>query len=198
MGAGGLVETKTEVHHVTRITPGRWPGKGSHRLRVYHAASAWGGGGDTLNKEVSMSEEKEFPMFSYQLKSTLEQMTDLVEKLPGIIPDEIRQNAEASFSDLQNQIERSKKLLEVFQNDLSGFQQKACDLYDESYKKIKEKKRETDKRMEDLTNLKEIKCHIPYNFSELINMAERLSHLTDEQFNRILDLARAFAGEGDA
>jgi hypothetical protein len=140
-----------------------------------------------------MNKEKEFPLFSYQLKTTLEQLTDLVEKLPGIIPNEIRQNADASFSDLQHQIDKSKILLEVFQNDLNSFQQKACDLYDESYRKIKAKKQETDKRMEALADLKEIKCHIPYNFSELINIAERLSRLTDNQFQRILDLARAFS-----
>jgi hypothetical protein len=145
-------------------------------------------------KEERIMKEKEFPVFSYQLKTELEQLTALVEKLPGIIPDEVRQNAEAAFSDLTQQIEKSKKYLEAYQTELTGFQQKACDLYDDAYKTIREKKKSTDERMEKLADLKEIKCRIPYHFTELIDMAERLSNLTEDQFERLIALAKAFAG----
>lgn len=139
----------------------------------------------------------EIPVFNYQLKNNLEQLTDLVEKLPGILPDEIKQNSEAAFNDLKFQIEKSKKYLEAFHKDLDTFSLKACELYDNAYKVIKEKKEDTDDRMEDLANLKEIKCNIPYNFKEFIDIAERLGKLTDEQFGRVIDLAKAFSGHSN-
>ena len=138
--------------------------------------------------------EENIPVFSYELKNTLEQLTKLVEKLPGIIPDEIRQNAEAAFNDLVHQVNKSKKYLDAYHTELSGFQEKACSLYDEAYLKIKEKKESTDKRLEALSRLNEIKCHIPYNFTELINIAERMASLTDDQFDRLIQLAKAFGG----
>lgn len=137
--------------------------------------------------------EKEYIAFAYELKSSLNALSKLVSELPQVLPDEIKQNADAAFSDLNHHIEKATKALESYQVSLNRFQEKACELYDEAYKNIKKKKEETDRRIEELAKLKEIKCRVPYNFTELINMAERLSRLSDEQFKRIVDLAKAFA-----
>lgn len=38
--------------------------------------------------------------------------------------------------------------------------------------------------------------YLPYNFKELLDIAERIGHLSDQQFERLVELARAFSNSG--
>ena len=131
--------------------------------------------------------------FNWDLKNNLEKLLPLVEKLPMLLPEDIKINADNAFRELESVVAKSIKLLEKYEIEINRFRQRACEIADDTYYAIKKSNESMYSRLEDLSRLKEVKCHIPYNFTEMIAISERLGNLTNEQFERLIALAKAFS-----
>lgn len=78
-----------------------------------------------------------------------------------------------------------------YYTELDTIQGKVFDKAEKVYKDIIAAHNTLLKRVESLPKIEP--AYIPYNTKEIIDIAERLSHLSDEQWGRVIDLAKAFA-----
>ena len=111
------------------------------------------------------------------------------------IPGAIVRNADQSLVDAQALIDRAKdaiKLSAQVMGEIEKGELALCERYDHLYRTIQKKRRETAEKIKALEPMPE--CRLPYNLDEMFKVADRLSELTKEQFDRLIELAKALAG----
>lgn len=108
---------------------------------------------------------------------------------------ETQKECEAAVSEVVDELSRKlvkyETALGEFQMVLQQKQLEVTREYDEFYKRIRGIHEQTKERIRQLGELPKVK--LPYGFEELIRTAERYSHLSDEQWAKVGELAKALA-----
>ena len=125
----------------------------------------------------------------YEACEVLEAVAKMVREIPGSI---IQLNTECLEHEVNSALERAEALIRRF----ADFHGKLATLDDELYQKAEAvwktaglAKDQLRQRLEQLGDVPDV--GVPYNVTQMIEIAERCSGLDDEQWGRVVDLAKA-------
>ena len=106
-------------------------------------------------------------------------------------------NAQEASDDLQEVVKSWTRLFETIKDLSKQIEKEETALYkrwETFYSEVMTKRRALEQKIKDLPPLPPVP--IPYNIAELATLAERFSSLTDDQWARVVELARALSGKG--
>lgn len=110
------------------------------------------------------------------------------------LPGAVTRNVEQGLDDAKRLVDSAKRaiaLSESLLTELEKGEELLCRRYDELYTMFIKKREELRKKLETLEPLPTY--HLPYNLDELFKTADMLSNLSDEQFAKMIELAKALA-----
>ncbi len=132
------------------------------------------------------------PVSYWDMSKLLKDMATLVEKLPNAILTQIKDAEDAELCDLKGKAENVLNELKGVEAAINAKVEEIVRQADDSYQRIKASKQSLQHRLDELPGF-EVK--IPFGCKELIDLAERCSHLSDTQWERVIDLAKALAAK---
>lgn len=131
------------------------------------------------------------PVSAYQLQQLLKGLAEVVERMPVVLSKEVQEAVDFSIEEVTVRMSRCLDSVKEFEAVLMRKQQEVCDHFDQLWEKVKTKRAEFSKRRDALPELADIK--LPHGFRDLFEAAQRWSHLTDKQWARLIELAKALA-----
>ena len=132
------------------------------------------------------------PMTYYDIGKLLEKMAKLIRNAPDAIITELGEIERGGVRELVATAETTFTKLREVQTKIDAQVEKAVALSDANWERVKKARDTFAARMERL-DLPEVK--VPYDIEKLVDLAERFASLSDKQWQRVLDLAKAFRGE---
>lgn len=137
-------------------------------------------------------ENTEKRMSQYELGKALEELAKFLNELPLCVIRNVEFQEDEAYTRIDNLIKNINARLLKLQESINLSEQSIYDAGEEHYRKTRDAVTSLNKRLAELPEIKDAP-RIPYNVKELVDTAERLSHLTPEQWQRVLDLAAIFA-----
>ena len=123
----------------------------------------------------------------------LEAAAQLAREVPGGL---IQLNASDLQSTAESALKRGTEVLErihAVEQQLLAVDERLYSAIEQAYRHAMDARKTLDARLAQLGELPSIQ--VPYNITALIEIAERCSNLTDEQWERVVELARALRGD---
>ncbi|MBU1067442.1 hypothetical protein KKE60_06615 [Patescibacteria group bacterium] len=115
--------------------------------------------------------------------------------------EKVKREIDVSMGDLKiieqqinKYLKQIKETQEQLERQIYDFEKHGEDLYekyDARARKLSSRFSSVNESMKDKIKVD----FLPYNFEEMINVAERIGRLTDAQFDRFVELAKAFRSE---
>lgn len=127
---------------------------------------------------------------AYELKKAFEAVATIAERLPASLNQELKQAAEAGIEDTIARIKRVMDAIHTFEDTLDAKQLDLCNRADQFYSTVKEKYATVRAHMEALGSLPD-NLNVPFGVIDVIKLAERCQGMTDTQWARVIDLAKA-------
>lgn len=129
----------------------------------------------------------------YELGKMFEKAAALCNSIPAMIVNECDYVANDHLRKLHEQLRAVLGSVSAFDELVGKWEQGVVDRYDALYVSVTKKRNEVAAKIKDIEPLPEVS--IPYNFKSLMEIAERCDSYTDEQWQRVIELAKAFKPE---
>jgi hypothetical protein len=126
----------------------------------------------------------------WDMAQKLKELSKFLENIPSSVIRSADSEMEDAMAGCEQRILAALKKLGEFQ---SQFDAVSMDVYkgsDEAWRRINEARETFNKRLQGLAWPQP---NFAYGIEETIKLSERCSHLTDEQWKRVVELAHAFA-----
>lgn len=134
-------------------------------------------------------------MTYYELARVLEEITKMLKELPQSTLREIEATEESGVARLTEEAKRVAAELVNIQKEFDKALVAVCDEANKGYARFREVRQKINHDIAALPPLPEVK--FPWGIEKIVDFAERSTHLTDAQWQRVIDLARALAvGDG--
>ena len=107
--------------------------------------------------------------------------------------DELKLNLEGALDDLRVLESFPKRVKTAFvkaTEEMDAMSNQLCEAADARYKQIRARSDAINKAVEALS--RDV-CRFPYGIKDTLDLAERCCHYTDEQWARVIELAKALA-----
>jgi hypothetical protein len=108
------------------------------------------------------------------------------------VSEEARADAERLIDDVRALQVRVRGIYEVIETEEAELLKR----YDDLYHRVTSKRAEIARRIDKIDRLPKIE--IPYNTKELLEIAQRCSEMSDEQWSRVVELAKSLRRDGGA
>lgn len=112
-------------------------------------------------------------------------------KLAQAMPESVLRSVETAQEDAQALVGAAERMIawqEQFQSKLEVAEEELLKRFDELYKLTIKKRGEFMQKLSEIEPMPEVR--IPYNLKELCEIAERFSHLSDDTWQRVIDLSK--------
>lgn len=126
---------------------------------------------------------------AYQLERTLKDLQKLIDHVPLTLGNELAEACDGGIQDISGKIARTMDAVKTFEEVIDRKQDEIIKLVDELWSKIKESHQRTSERIKALPELPEIKY--PYGLTKVVEIAEKMDRLSDKQWSRVIELAKA-------
>lgn len=136
-------------------------------------------------------EEQKSQLTKWDIAQLLKSAGEAIEKIPMTVLWKIECVENDALNGLVKRCEDIKKMSEEIQRDLTEHDGMLCDVYNKHYDTIVRKHTEITKAIRSLPELPAVE--VPYRFKELVEVAERFSHLDKETWDRVVELAHAMS-----
>lgn len=134
-------------------------------------------------------------MTYYDLAKILEDITKMLKELPQSTWREIEATEQSGVVRLTEEAKRIAAELANVQKEFDKALVIVCEEADKGYARLKAVREKVARDIAALPPLPEVK--FPWGIEKIVDFAERSTHLTDAQWQRVIDLARALAvGDG--
>jgi hypothetical protein len=130
-------------------------------------------------------------MDEYALSKLLKQFSEALGRMPGQILREISETSEDGLRTVEKAIVENMKKVAEFQHIFDTQVQEIVDVADEGWNKIRDSRKELDAKIKRLGEDYPLKLPTVYHMKELLDIADRCNRLTDEQWKRVVELAKA-------
>lgn len=141
-----------------------------------------------LNEDKKALNEK---LTYYDLSRLLKDAAEAIDKIPSAILFRIENTEDCAIGDMVSRLRRVNDELLKMEAEIVRADEKSAQLYDDFCSRVNTARNKFDVFMRTLPDIN--RYVVPHNWEEVIKVAERLSNLSDEQFQRVIELAKAFA-----
>ena len=133
-------------------------------------------------------------MTAYQLSDMFKKAADLAGKIPHAVVEQCKTLKEDEMPRLVKKLNDTLQMLEALYANVETAEEKLCKRYDDMYDNVIKHRMEVEKKMKSLPVLEGVGAatYIPHNIKTVVEIAQQCAHLTDEQWQRVIDLAKAF------
>lgn len=114
----------------------------------------------------------------------------MLQEIPGSTLKACELTSEDALYRVTADIKAAMTKLEEFQKQFNAIDEKIYNQSEESWKRVQEARAVFEWR---LNRLEWPNVNFGYGIKETVEVAERLAHLTDKQWGRVIELAKAFA-----
>jgi hypothetical protein len=128
---------------------------------------------------------------TYELASVLEACAKSLKDMPLSIIRNVEYEEQEAYVRIENIIKGVNNRLAELEKAMADSDESYVKATDEHYERTG---RLISKMNDRLKQLPQIECafRLPYHANEIFEIAERYSHLSDEQWQRVIELAKAF------
>ena len=131
---------------------------------------------------------------AYELTRLLESVPAMVGKVPAIIDRNLKETCESTIPDVIAKINRTMEACKAFEDALSAREEELCRQIEAAYNAVAKAHQSLAERIKALPAMPE-RLNIPYNFKEILDLAERAERMTPETWNRVIAFAQAAGGK---
>ena len=127
---------------------------------------------------------------AYELTRLLESIPAMVAKIPALVERNLADTCEATIPDVIAKINRTMEACKVFEETLSAREDELCRQIEAVSAKVGKAHASLTERIKALPAMP-ASLAIPYNFKELLDLAERVAKMPPETFERVIAIANA-------
>ena len=139
-----------------------------------------------------MSDER---LTRWQLGDLLQQFGNMMKEMPRAVMQEVEYTEQEAVGAIAKRIKESMDTLARVREDIDAQTEAFVTADDARYKKIRDARDVLAKRVAALPKLPDV-CANVYGVKELLDIADRSKGFTDEQWKRVIDLAKALRPTG--
>lgn len=136
--------------------------------------------------------EEEQKMTSWELANNLEKIAAFIKELPMPVIKSVEYSEGEAWGRIDSMIKGVNNRLVELQVNINESEESVDTVLNEHYTKTRDKINDLNKRLSELPKLIE-DTRVPYNIKELVETAERMSNLSDDQWKRVIQLVEVFA-----
>lgn len=141
-----------------------------------------------MSETETETEERPPQMSGYDLERVLRGVAQLVERVPALLDCQLQEVAKGGIEDATARIARTLEAVKVFEETIDAKGNEICALCDKLWEDTKAVVNRTHKRIEELPALP--KLEFPYALTDIVDVAIRFDGLTDQQWDRVVELAK--------
>lgn len=128
---------------------------------------------------------------TYDLGKILEDVAKALKDLPLSPIRNLKDTEEYSVQRIADIVVRINNHLVEVEKKITESEDRLYEVYNNYYEQRRKYIEETNQKIRALPKLEEVR--IPYNFEELVKVAERFSNLDDETWNKVVELAKTLS-----
>ena len=130
----------------------------------------------------------------WELSHLLETTAKAIKDLPNSVIRNLEYVEQEAYGHIEDTIKAVNNRLAELQTALVESDESLEKAVDEHYRSTVRRIYDLNQKLMELPKI-ENAMQLPYNVKEIIEIADRFAHLSDEQWRRVIELAKALAGK---